>query len=39
MSAKYAFNKALKELRFLFCHTSAQSDATRSECISCSAAA
>ncbi|GAM39926.1 NADH-ubiquinone oxidoreductase 105 kDa subunit [Talaromyces pinophilus] len=29
MSAKYAFNKSLKELRFLFCQTSSHSDATR----------
>jgi NADH dehydrogenase (ubiquinone) 1 alpha subcomplex subunit 2 len=29
MSAKYAFNKGLKELRFLFCHTSEHSEATR----------
>ncbi|KAH8695231.1 NADH-ubiquinone oxidoreductase 105 kDa subunit [Talaromyces proteolyticus] len=30
MSARYAFNKSLKELRFLFCQTSSHSDATRS---------
>ncbi|KAL2871470.1 L51/S25/CI-B8 domain-containing protein [Aspergillus lucknowensis] len=30
MSAKYAFTKGLKELRFLFCQTSEQSAATRS---------
>jgi hypothetical protein len=30
MSSKYAFHKGLKELRFLFCHTSSHSDATRS---------
>ncbi|RMJ27132.1 hypothetical protein PHISP_02018 [Aspergillus sp. HF37] len=30
MSSKYAFTKGLKELRFLFCHTSEQSAATRS---------
>ncbi|KAL1983951.1 hypothetical protein VTN96DRAFT_9725 [Rasamsonia emersonii] len=29
MSAKYAFNKSLKELRFLFCQTSPHSEATR----------
>jgi len=29
MSAKYAFDKSLKELRFLFCHTSPHSEATR----------
>jgi hypothetical protein len=29
MSAKYTFNKGLKELRFLFCHTSEHSEATR----------
>ncbi|KAJ9210816.1 hypothetical protein DTO166G4_7587 [Paecilomyces variotii] len=30
MSAKYAFSQGLKELRFLFCQTSAHSEATRS---------
>ncbi|KJZ75871.1 NADH-ubiquinone oxidoreductase 10.5 kDa subunit [Hirsutella minnesotensis 3608] len=30
MSAKYAFTKSLKELRFLFCQTSEQSAAVRS---------
>ncbi|KAL1977150.1 hypothetical protein VTN31DRAFT_9 [Thermomyces dupontii] len=30
MSAKYAFNASLKELRFLFCQTSPVSEATRS---------
>ncbi|OJJ43022.1 hypothetical protein ASPZODRAFT_74972 [Penicilliopsis zonata CBS 506.65] len=30
MSSKYVFTKSLKELRFLFCHTSEQSAATRS---------
>ncbi|KAJ9129374.1 hypothetical protein NKR19_g10401 [Coniochaeta hoffmannii] len=30
MSGKYAFTKALKEVRFLFCQTSEQSAATRS---------
>ncbi|KAI1398847.1 NADH dehydrogenase, alpha subcomplex, subunit 2 [Hypoxylon fuscum] len=29
MSAKYAFGKALKEVRFLFCHTGEGSAATR----------
>lgn len=29
MSGRYAFNKSLKELRFLFCQTSSHSDATR----------
>ncbi|EAS27506.3 NADH-ubiquinone oxidoreductase 105 kDa subunit [Coccidioides immitis RS] len=29
MSTKYAFSKGLKELRFLFCHSSAHGDATR----------
>ncbi|PGH10551.1 hypothetical protein AJ80_07497 [Polytolypa hystricis UAMH7299] len=29
MSARYAFSKSLKEVRFLFCHTSSHSDATR----------
>ncbi|KAL1999259.1 hypothetical protein VTN02DRAFT_4814 [Thermoascus thermophilus] len=29
MSAKYAFSQGLKELRFLFCHTSPHSEATR----------
>jgi len=29
MSGKYAFTKALKEVRFLFCQTSEQSAATR----------
>lgn len=31
MSAKYAFSNGLKELRFLFCHTSSHGDATRSD--------
>jgi NADH dehydrogenase (ubiquinone) 1 alpha subcomplex subunit 2 len=30
MSAKYAFTKSLKEVRFLFCQTSEQSAAVRS---------
>ncbi|KAI1842590.1 hypothetical protein JX265_012582 [Neoarthrinium moseri] len=30
MSSKYAFTKALKEVRFLFCQTGEQSAATRS---------
>ncbi|KAG5912558.1 hypothetical protein E4U42_002186, partial [Claviceps africana] len=30
MSSKYAFAKALKEVRFLFCQTSEQSAAVRS---------
>ncbi|KAH8907776.1 NADH dehydrogenase, alpha subcomplex, subunit 2 [Coniochaeta sp. PMI_546] len=30
MSGKYAFTKALREVRFLFCQTSEQSAATRS---------
>ncbi|KAL1870270.1 hypothetical protein VTK73DRAFT_2719 [Phialemonium thermophilum] len=30
MSAKYAFTKSLRELRFLFCQTSEHSAATRS---------
>ncbi|KKZ62379.1 NADH dehydrogenase (ubiquinone) 1 alpha subcomplex 2 [[Emmonsia] crescens] len=29
MSARYAFNQGLKELRFLFCNSSPHSDATR----------
>ncbi|KAI1488400.1 thioredoxin-like protein [Biscogniauxia mediterranea] len=29
MSAKYAFTKTLKEVRFLFCHTGEASAATR----------
>ncbi|KAI1913991.1 hypothetical protein LOZ53_000540 [Ophidiomyces ophidiicola] len=29
MSTKYVFSKSLKELRFLFCHTSSHGDATR----------
>ncbi|QSS63158.1 NADH-ubiquinone oxidoreductase [Histoplasma capsulatum] len=29
MSSRYAFNKSLKELRFLFCNSSPHSDATR----------
>jgi NADH dehydrogenase (ubiquinone) 1 alpha subcomplex subunit 2 len=29
MSGKYVFTKGLKELRFLFCHTSEQSAPTR----------
>ncbi|KAI5922329.1 thioredoxin-like protein [Camillea tinctor] len=29
MSAKYAFTKSLKEVRFLFCHTGESSAATR----------
>ncbi|KAI2610471.1 NADH dehydrogenase, alpha subcomplex, subunit 2 [Hypoxylon sp. NC1633] len=29
MSSKYAFTKALKEVRFLFCHTGEGSAATR----------
>ncbi|KAI1140645.1 NADH dehydrogenase, alpha subcomplex, subunit 2 [Hypoxylon sp. FL0543] len=29
MSAKYAFTKSLKEVRFLFCHTGEGSAATR----------
>ncbi|ODH45428.1 hypothetical protein ACO22_00155 [Paracoccidioides brasiliensis] len=29
MSTRYAFNKSVRELRFLFCNTSAHSDATR----------
>ncbi|KAH7158168.1 thioredoxin-like protein [Dactylonectria estremocensis] len=30
MSSKYAFNKGLREVRFLFCQTSEQSAAVRS---------
>ncbi|KAM5443222.1 hypothetical protein MferCBS31731_001539 [Microsporum ferrugineum] len=29
MASRYAFNTGLKELRFLFCHSSAHGDATR----------
>ncbi|KAL1953329.1 hypothetical protein VTO42DRAFT_3009 [Malbranchea cinnamomea] len=29
MASRYAFSKSVRELRFLFCHTSAHGDATR----------